>query len=190
VYGKSTLNRLFRLIADARRRKSRDHEKDSPLPSRVIQLFSGSLAELWSPPSNQISFLDGLRSIAILLVINLHFSAEFSSIHGDNFYSRLPFVINGWVGVDLFFVLSGFFIGGQLHIASRTSDLASLFLHIFMRLRDLLAWSGRKGIWLGGFSISCELLQRGDRAGWLVAFYRGAVLYSNSPFALLLCSEA
>jgi len=133
VYGKSTLNRLFRLIADARRRKSRDHEKDSPLPSRVIQLFSGSLAELWSPPSNQISFLDGLRSIAILLVINLHFSAEFSSIHGDNFYSRLPFVINGWVGVDLFFVLSGFFIGGQLWKELQRSGTISIGRFILRR---------------------------------------------------------
>jgi len=133
VYGKSTLNRLFRLIADARRRKSRDHEKDSPLPSRVIQLFSGSLAKLWSPPSNQISFLDGLRSIAILLVINLHFSAEFSSIHGDNFYSRLPFVINGWVGVDLFFVLSGFFIGGQLWKELQRSGTISIGRFILRR---------------------------------------------------------
>jgi peptidoglycan/LPS O-acetylase OafA/YrhL len=79
-----------------------------------MQLFSGSMAELRRPPSSQNSFLDGLRSIAILLVINLHFSADFTAIHGENFFSRLPFVANGWVGVDLFFVLSGFFIGGQL----------------------------------------------------------------------------
>jgi peptidoglycan/LPS O-acetylase OafA/YrhL len=78
------------------------------------KLFSGSLTQLLHPPSNQISFLDGLRTIAILLVVNHHFSAGFAELHGDNFYSRLPFVINGWSGVDLFFVLSGFFIGGQL----------------------------------------------------------------------------
>jgi peptidoglycan/LPS O-acetylase OafA/YrhL len=78
------------------------------------QLFSGSFHQLIHPPPNQIAFLDGLRTIAILLVVNHHFSAGFASMHGDNFYSNLPFVINGWSGVDLFFVLSGFFIGGQL----------------------------------------------------------------------------
>lgn len=78
------------------------------------KLFSGSFAQLLHPPANQISFLDGLRTIAILLVINHHFSSAFSELYGGNFYSRLPFVIDGWSGVDLFFVLSGFFIGGQL----------------------------------------------------------------------------
>jgi peptidoglycan/LPS O-acetylase OafA/YrhL len=78
------------------------------------KLFSGSFGELLHPPPQQIPFLDGLRTIAILLVVNLHFSAGFAELHGNNFYSTLPFVINGWCGVDLFFVLSGFFIGGQL----------------------------------------------------------------------------
>lgn len=77
-------------------------------------LFSGSLKELKRPPRGQISFLDGLRSIAILLVVSGHLSASFSKTYGPTAYSRLPFVQNGWVGVDLFFVLSGFFIGGQL----------------------------------------------------------------------------
>lgn len=78
------------------------------------KLFSGSISQLFHPPAGQISFLDGLRTIAILLVVNHHFSAKFTELHGENFYSRLPFVVNGWSGVDLFFVLSGFFIGGQL----------------------------------------------------------------------------
>lgn len=77
-------------------------------------LFSGSLAELAHPPAGQIPFLDGLRSMAILLVISGHLSALFAAAHGPNLYSRLPFVVHGWMGVDLFFVLSGFFIGGQL----------------------------------------------------------------------------
>jgi peptidoglycan/LPS O-acetylase OafA/YrhL len=79
-----------------------------------LSLFSGSIAELLHPPPSQIPFLDGLRSIAVLLVISAHLSGRFAEAHGPNLYSRLPFVANGWVGVDLFFVLSGFFIGGQL----------------------------------------------------------------------------
>jgi peptidoglycan/LPS O-acetylase OafA/YrhL len=76
--------------------------------------LSSALKDLRCPPPRQNLFLDGLRSIAILLVVNMHCSSEFTAMHGDNFYSRLPFVVNGWIGVDLFFVLSGFFIGGQL----------------------------------------------------------------------------
>jgi peptidoglycan/LPS O-acetylase OafA/YrhL len=83
-------------------------------PIQRSSVFSGSLDALWRPPANQIQFLDGLRAIAILLVINGHFSNAFTTQYGENLYSKIPFVINGWVGVDLFFVLSGFFIGGQL----------------------------------------------------------------------------
>lgn len=80
----------------------------------IPNLFAGSLTELKRPPAGQIAFLDGLRSIAILLVVSGHLSADFASAYGATLYSRLPFVANGWIGVDLFFVLSGFFIGGQL----------------------------------------------------------------------------
>jgi peptidoglycan/LPS O-acetylase OafA/YrhL len=78
------------------------------------ELFSGSIAELMHPPAGQIPFLDGLRSIAVLLVISGHLSYKFAEAYGQNRYSKLPFVANGWIGVDLFFVLSGFFIGSQL----------------------------------------------------------------------------
>jgi len=80
----------------------------------IPNLFAGSLTELMHPPAGQIPFLDGLRSIAILLVVSGHLSYDFATKYGSTVYSRLPFVANGWIGVDLFFVLSGFFIGGQL----------------------------------------------------------------------------
>ena len=80
----------------------------------IPNLFAGSLTELKHPPAGQIPFLDGLRSIAILLVVSGHLSYDFATRYGSTTYSRLPFVANGWIGVDLFFVLSGFFIGGQL----------------------------------------------------------------------------
>jgi peptidoglycan/LPS O-acetylase OafA/YrhL len=80
----------------------------------IPNLFAGSLTELMHPPAGQIPFLDGLRSIAILLVVSGHLSHDFAVTYGATIYSRLPFVANGWIGVDLFFVLSGFFIGGQL----------------------------------------------------------------------------
>ncbi|MGO8759433.1 MAG: acyltransferase family protein [Terracidiphilus sp.] len=78
------------------------------------RLFSGSISSLARPPRGQISFLDGLRTIAVLLVMNHHLSMLFGTEFGPNPYSRSMLVIHGWMGVDLFFILSGFFIGGQL----------------------------------------------------------------------------
>ena len=51
--------------------------------------------------------LDLLRALAIVLVI---------CYHGGNFGFTLPHDLQrfGWIGVDLFFVLSGYLIGGQL----------------------------------------------------------------------------
>jgi peptidoglycan/LPS O-acetylase OafA/YrhL len=72
-----------------------------------------------APPGaiDRIPTLDGLRGIAILLVLLLHFG-QFG--HGlpaptvlvDRIFIRL--VRTGWMGVDLFFVLSGFLITGIL----------------------------------------------------------------------------
>jgi peptidoglycan/LPS O-acetylase OafA/YrhL len=95
--------------------------------------LSGSLNDLRCPPSSQNSFLDGLRSIAILLVVNMHLSLEFTASHGDNAYARLPFVVNGWIGVDLFFVLSGFFIGGQLWKELKSTGTISIGRFILRR---------------------------------------------------------
>lgn len=73
---------------------------------------------------SQLPQLDGLRGIAILLVLFRHAAKPFYSegspmlpLGGYDFATPL---INGWVGVDLFFVLSGFLI--TQHILTRRSD--------------------------------------------------------------------
>lgn len=63
--------------------------------------------------------LDGLRAIAIILVLLRHgvgslqhnYPSYFSE-SGNSFLGAV--LLNGWVGVDLFFVLSGFLIGFHL----------------------------------------------------------------------------
>lgn len=61
--------------------------------------------------SNRIDYLDGLRGIAILLVIGFHAYAFRTNIlpYGDE-YQNVFFFKNGWVGVQLFFLISGFVI--------------------------------------------------------------------------------
>ena len=56
--------------------------------------------------------LDGVRGIAILLVIIYHFSSSLSVLGLDN--PVFGFLRVGWCGVDVFFVLSGFLITGVL----------------------------------------------------------------------------
>jgi hypothetical protein len=74
------------------------------------------------PLPKRIPELDGLRGLAILLVILFHYLGETAgSIHNPVFrYLTRGFGI-GWVGVDLFFVLSGFLIGGIL-LTARESE--------------------------------------------------------------------
>lgn len=63
----------------------------------------------------RIPQLDGLRGIAILLVVSLHYLSD-STVgpFGSLLYRFGSAFRLGWSGVDLFFVLSGFLIGGIL----------------------------------------------------------------------------
>ncbi|MGZ6370796.1 MAG: acyltransferase family protein, partial [Bdellovibrionota bacterium] len=80
-----------------------------------IEVLRAGLASLLAPPKGQIQALDGLRAAAILLVVATHAGQEFTSLGGaPNLLLKMPFVQGGWIGVDLFFALSGFFIGRQL----------------------------------------------------------------------------
>ena len=77
-----------------------------PLARAVCRLRLHSRSE-WAGwgGSKRSNSLDAVRGVAILLVVAFH-------------WFRLPF---GWTGVDLFFVLSGYLIGGIL-IDNRESD--------------------------------------------------------------------
>jgi peptidoglycan/LPS O-acetylase OafA/YrhL len=57
----------------------------------------------------RVSELDGLRGVAILLVLVFHFTPTRGPLQVLE-----PFLQTGWAGVDLFFVLSGYLITGIL----------------------------------------------------------------------------
>ncbi len=69
---------------------------------------------------SRIAVLDGLRALAITLVLACHVTISRSGqIHFEIFLPGLfsplgVFLANGWCGVDLFFVLSGFLITRQI----------------------------------------------------------------------------
>src|SRR5450432_2757796 len=56
----------------------------------------------------KIPQLDAVRGIAILLVFMVNSSEKYPTLRLQHFFG------NGWIGVDLFFVLSGFLITGIL----------------------------------------------------------------------------
>jgi peptidoglycan/LPS O-acetylase OafA/YrhL len=68
-----------------------------------------------SPKEPRILELDGIRGVAVLMVVLFHYTiiGPGASFHTILYWGRAVFRL-GWSGVDLFFVLSGFLIGGIL----------------------------------------------------------------------------
>ena len=100
-------------------------------------LLSAGLKDLRDPPAGNRPCLDVLRSLAISLVLAYHISDYTPNAHRT---LSTPFVQFGWTGVDLFFVLSGFLIGGQLWKelkASGTVDVRRFILRRGFRIWPL-----------------------------------------------------
>ena len=81
-----------------------------------------------SPSKQRIPELDGLRGLAILLVLIFHYVSQEGVLPHGTLADRLQrLVIMGWTGVDLFFVLSGFLIGGILMDARSSQSYFKTF---------------------------------------------------------------
>ncbi|MFZ6801201.1 acyltransferase family protein [Undibacterium sp. Di24W] len=70
---------------------------------------------------SRINGLDTLRACAILLVLMYHYMVFVSHEPSFGFLSEI-----GWVGVDLFFVLSGYLIGNQIFAGLKSEQGFSL----------------------------------------------------------------
>lgn len=77
----------------------------------------------------RVPVLDGIRGIAILLVMLFHFWENGTTRFGSALWLRLYAYVAGmgWSGVDLFFVLSGFLITGILYDARNSTHYFRVF---------------------------------------------------------------
>ncbi|MEP0944664.1 MAG: acyltransferase [Rhizobiaceae bacterium] len=90
-----------------------------------------------------IDALDGLRMLAIALVLLRHAMKAMEPQVGSAFEVTLAWgtwsfatpLMNGWMGVDLFFVLSGFLIGS--HLIRRRKDFSTASLGRYFGARAL-----------------------------------------------------
>ena len=78
----------------------------------------------------RIPQLDAVRGLAILVVMMHNISLKYPVLHAQQIFS------NGWMGVDLFFVLSGFLITGIL-VDTKSSE--GFFKNFYVR-RCLRIW--------------------------------------------------
>lgn len=91
-------------------------------------------------PPGTIPGLDVLRGLAIMLVVSLHVAGDYAAEHGHFPLERFPLFHFGWTGVDLFFVLSGYLIGGQIWrelLRTSTIDVPTFLVRRGLRIWPL-----------------------------------------------------
>ena len=119
--------------------------------------------------TNRLPELDGLRALAILLVLLSH---HLSSVPIASF----RYVVEmGWVGVDLFFVLSGFLIGGILLDQRPAANYYRVFyLRRFFRIVPLYALLVIPGLLVLGLGLRSH--------------FAGHSMAHQSSYGMLLCA--
>ena len=92
-----------------------------------------------STPPPHVKSLDGLRGIAILATVGVHVMALGSIPAWDTSVLRASHIFQfGWMGVDLFFVLSGFLITGiLLDTAGASNYFRSFYSRRMLRIFPL-----------------------------------------------------
>jgi peptidoglycan/LPS O-acetylase OafA/YrhL len=100
-------------------------------------------ADSFRPTRQKIPQLDAVRGIAILVVIFHNYSSQLTSLPLQSLFR------DGWMGVDLFFVLSGFLITG---ILLDTKQSAGHFKNFYAK-RCLRIWPLYYSVFLLMFAV-------------------------------------
>jgi peptidoglycan/LPS O-acetylase OafA/YrhL len=163
----------------ANQRKTESLETvDQGFPYKLTRVKIAPVTKFGNPgmpiihSAKRIPELDGLRGIAIAMIVYLHYIQDGISPPAHSLWSYLT--VPGqltWTGVDLFFVLSGFLIGGIL-LDSRESSgyYRTFYIRRFWRIVPIYAV-------IVLLYYSAFLLRLGGRLAWL-----GPAL--NSPLPL------
>lgn len=122
-------------------------EKRAQASSSPIFNIRENWSRLTCRPASQQPVIDGVRAIAVLWVVVLHmvffqftlFPAQANAIFTNRFTS---WTLNGTLGVDLFFVISGFLMGSILFGEIKKSGdviFARFYVRRFLRLIPVYA---------------------------------------------------
>src|ERR1700722_7332227 len=118
----------------------------------------------------RIPQLDGVRGIAILVVIFHNYSSRLPSLAFQSLFG------NGWMGVDLFFVLSGFLITGILFDAKGSAGyLKDFYARLCLRILPLYTQSSFSCLWCSRSSAPRPdrwCLRARRRGGHIRSFFR------------------
>lgn len=147
------------------------------------------------PPTRRLLALDGLRGLAVLLVLSSHASKHFPVIH-----PALNFRGAGKFGVYLFFMLSAYLLDRQITLALRHGERSywsNYLLRRFLRIYPLFAFALVLHLLLSRFGIEtvidCPaditnhlLLREGKGVFWSIPIE--LMYYLVSPLVMISCS--
>jgi peptidoglycan/LPS O-acetylase OafA/YrhL len=104
--------------------------KDPPARFSDADPLSLRGAEVNRSKLGHIPALDGIRGLAILMVLIYHFTPQGDAVQHGITQTIARIIDMGWTGVDLFFVLSGFLITG---ILLRSKSSPRYFVNFYSR---------------------------------------------------------
>ncbi|WP_266171645.1 acyltransferase family protein [Dyella subtropica] len=145
-----------------------DHPQEVDHHSDVADVITDSP----SPIAVRLTGLDGLRAIAVTAVL---------LFHADFYWAR-----GGYLGVDLFFVISGFLITGLLASEIQTSKRLDLGQFYWRRAKRLLpaAWLMMAGVIAAAAWFATDALPhlRGDATASLVYLTNWELLRTHTSY--------
>jgi peptidoglycan/LPS O-acetylase OafA/YrhL len=129
--------------------------------TEMCLMLDASDRRMYSSDQGRLLPLDSLRAIAALAVLLYHYTKGYEEIVGPHI-SPVPAVALGYLGVELFFVISGYVIAWTLQRSASLADFA--FGRIARLYPAYLACAAVTGVVIFGFGFNPANIQTGDIA--------------------------